>query len=85
MAELRFVQQMDTDICDKVAEEVSDREDEIRMQIDQIIMEAAGHASENVMDSVKKETGWDLHADETAYSELSTEFEERLRTTLGMN
>ena len=84
MAHLRFVQQMDDDIVEKVAEEVAAKEDELIMEIDRLISEASGYATENVMESIKKETGWDLNADETAYSEINTEFEDKMRIRLGL-
>ena len=75
---------MDDDIVEKVAEEVAAKEDELIMEIDRLISEASGCATENVMESIKKETGWDLNADETAYSEINTEFEDKMRIRLGL-
>ena len=81
---LRFVDTMNQDIMDKIEEAVSNKEDDIRMIIDQIISEAARDSSEDIMIAVRKETGWELDQDEEAYSEISTEFEEKIRSRIGM-
>ena len=69
---------------DKIEEAVSNKEDDLRMIIDQLISEAARDSSEDIMIAVRKETGWELDQDEEAYSEISTEFEEKIRRRLGM-
>ena len=81
---LRFVDTMNQDIMEKIEEAVSNKEDDLRMFIDQLIGEAARDSSEDIMIAVRKETGWELDQDEEAYSEISTEFEEKIRRRLGM-
>ena len=84
MAELRFVQQMDNDIVEKLEAEMCNREDDLRLEIDNLISNAGDKAVSCVMEEIKKETGWDLGTDESAYSELQTEFEERIRRRMDM-
>ena len=84
MSNLSFIQTMERDIEDKMDAEVSNQEDELRMEIDQLINRFASASSEDVMLEIKKENGWDLSADETAYSELYSELEEKMRNRLGM-
>ena len=85
MAELRFVQTMDTDITDKLDSQVSSAADDLRIEIDMLISRSGTDAVECIMVEIKEESGWDLDANESAYSELQTEYEERMRNSLGLS
>ena len=81
----KFVDQMEEAINDKMDSEVAEKEDDLRMEIDRMINEWAGHSSEYVMESIRRDSGWNLMEDESAYSEIYSELEEKMRNRLGMN